>query len=986
MESHDSWSYPPSCLPSIWNQPTTYTHSTESSAQGFAVPNPEPTWSCLQDVLRDIAKSSQSGHLIFYNLGNISNPMSISYASLYTQAKGNIIKIRSLSRFQEGRPILLHFDDHLDTIVWFWSVLLANGIPVLSSTLSNVDDQRHYHLAGLSSMLESPICITKTSFLHLFDGGHTLHLETIERMQEMDLQSNADTTHPIYQGGQCLAILMLTSGSTGNVKAVRLSHKQILSAVFGKASVRNLPPGRPFLNWIGLDHVASLVEIHIQAMWFGVSQVHAHAADIVSSPLTFLDLLDRHHISRSFAPHFFLAKLLLALQSTQVQMKWNLSNLTVLASGGEANDVETCITISALFEKYGARRDVITPGFGMTETCAGAIFNLDCPRYDIENNRTMASLGTSMKGIKMRVMVNRLESNERQAFFNEPGDLEVRGEVVFEGYYRDPTANAQCFTSDGWFRTGDQAVIDGSGSLSLIGRVKDVVNINGVKLPSADIQTSLHQVVGGRVARLISFPSRAAHSEQITVAYIPIGWPMQHNEMLEIEDLIIQACMLSVISRPLVFSLREESVPLLPTTSLGKISRAKMRSLYEAGVFSADVDLHFRKIQELKCSGLQLVDYNPMSEAEARFINDFSMTLNINPVNIGVHTSIFELGFSSMNLIRLKHSIDYNLGTTVPLITIMKNPTARSLATALGTSEYLPTTGLPGPETPTTAKYDPVVCFRSSGSKAPLWLVHPGVGEVLVFVGLAQHLAADDRPVYALRARGLELGQTRFSSIGETVETYVDAIRQRQPRGPFALAGYSYGTMLAFEIAKRLTASDGSGTVQFLGSFNLPPHIKSRMRQLNWNICLLHLAYFLDLMTEAYAECVEEQGFHTIPREKALAQVLGAANEGRVNELGLDRSVLGRWVDVAYGLQSMAAEYDPAGMVDVIDVFHATPLKVAAASRDEWLREHLSKWRDFCRTVPRFHEVGGAHYTMLGPNHVKGFSVELQSALKARGL
>lgn len=82
----------------------------------------------------------------------------------------------------------------------------------------------------------------------------------------------------------------------------------------------------------------------------------------------------------------------------------------------------------------------------------------------------------------------------------------------------------------------------------------------------------------------------------------------------------------------------------------------------------------------------------------------------------------------------------------------------------------------------------------------------------------------------------------------------------------------------------------------------------------------------------------------------------------------------------------MAVDYTPDGMVHVLDVFHAIPLKVAAQSPDEWVTKHLSKWSDFCWTKPRFHSVGGAHYTMLGPEHVYDFSRVLRAALRARGL
>ncbi|KAI1766808.1 Alpha/Beta hydrolase protein [Hypoxylon sp. FL1150] len=308
-------------------------------------------------------------------------------------------------------------------------------------------------------------------------------------------------------------------------------------------------------------------------------------------------------------------------------------------------------------------------------------------------------------------------------------------------------------------------------------------------------------------------------------------------------------------------------------------------------------------------------------------------TLGVDSSGIGPNTTVFELGFTSLDLIRLKKCLEYRLNDVIPLIKLMKHPTARLMAKALEASHNQPPQEM--------YDYDPVVTFQSGGSKTPLWLVHPGVGEVLVFVGLAQHLSKDDRPVYGLRARGFEPPQEKFKSISEAVETYTAAIRKRQPRGPYAIAGYSYGTMLAFEITKKLEAEGEMDRVRFLGSLNLPPHIKMRMRQLNWNMCLLHLTYFLGLTTETQADDMERNEFRTMPRPEALSKVLSITDKARLDELGFDAQTLTRWTEVAYGLQSMAIEYEPRGLVDVIDVFHAIPLKIAATTRDEWVRVHL---------------------------------------------
>jgi acyl-CoA synthetase (AMP-forming)/AMP-acid ligase II/thioesterase domain-containing protein len=973
----------------------------------------DATSTCLQDILKQRAESGPSRSLIVYSLNDLSTPQQISYSTLHELAKQNSIIIRSLRRFKESQPILIHLDDQWDTIVWFWSVLLANGLPVLSSPLSNVDEHRHKYLDGLSRLLESPICITREENLPFFDGAHTLQLEPVEFLSTQRLRNdspNAEYVELVSTGAERSndsihgkptppAMLMLTSGSTGNPKAVCLTHQQVLAAIRGKASVRPLPAGHAFLNWIGLDHVASLVEIHLQAMWLGVDQVHIPAPAVVSSPTLFLDLLSRHSVSRSFAPNFFLAKLVSSVEAEPNPPGWDLSSLTVLASGGELNDVKTCVAASAIFERYGATRNVITTGFGMTETCAGAIFNLECPDTDVKNGRSVASLGKCMEGIEMRVTVPASGSSGAGetitvAMPDEPGDLEIRGDVVFEGYFRDTHATADAFTADGWFRTGDQATIDSEGRLHLIGRAKEVININGVKFASSDIQTSVEQAINAHVARVVCFPSRAVHTEQVTVAYIPRKWPMEVEEMAEIEELAGQACIISTGSRPLIFSIREESLSILPISALGKISRAKMTSLFQDGVFTDDVLLHrqymdkFQKQKQI----LAAVTAQATTPAESLLIEDFVMTLDVPPDMVGLDTRIFDLGSTSMDMMRLKRRIDTRLGIMIPIIMLMKNPTPRSLAASLqlnyqvqpsqtgsrnGTMEA--TTITP------TIEYDPVVTFSSGGAKTPLWLIHPGVGEVLVFVGLAQYLRNDDRPVYALRARGFEAGQERFASIEETVETYVSAIRQRQPDGPYALAGYSYGAMLAFEVAKKLDAADGK-KVQFLGSFNLPPHIKSRMRHLNWNMCLLHLSWFLDVTSEDFTNAIDEHSFRAETRDNALRILLEAANHNRLEELGLEEPELIRWTNVAFGLQSMAVDYEPSGQVRAIDIFHAIPLKVAAASREEWVEKHLSRWSEFSKTEPRFHQVGGAHYTMIGPDHVSSFSETLITALRMRGL
>ncbi|CAP61554.1 uncharacterized protein PODANS_4_1610 [Podospora anserina S mat+] len=1002
-------------------------------------PSPHHTGiATLEDLLQSRARSSPCQRLLFYAPGNPSTPTDISYAHLLALATSNSRAVRALPSFREQKPILLHLDNHQDTILWFWSVRMARGLPVLSTPFSNAPGYRKKHIKGLSNLLESPICITRTGNVSLFDGvDHDLEIVTVELLEEGSRKGHKEdgldrNGLPRAQGDpNSLAMLMLTSGSTGNAKAVCLTHSMVLASVAGKSGACVLPPGRPFLNWIGLDHVGALIEIHIHALWENVDQVHVGTADVVSSPFLFLDLLSRHRVSRSFAPNFFLASLVSASkrQPEQNTKQWNLSSLAFLVSGGEANDMQTCVEASALLERYGAPRNVIAPGFGMTETCAGCIYSTSCPDYDLERGYPVASLGTCIRGMEMRVQVSwgsgpESDRQRRNALPNEPGDLEVRGTMVFGSYYRNPAATEQAFTEDGWFRTGDRALLDSDGRLCLVGRVKELVNINGVKTPIADIQLLLEQAVQGKevVSRLFVFPSNNAHTEQVTVAYVPakIEWEAEDVaiRMAEVDRSLTEACLLATASRPLIFALTPESMQLLPTTTLGKISRAKMRSLFERDLFAVDVARHRDLVNGVNRKGTPR--NSKLTDVEAGILQDFTRERRGNlESGCDLDTPVWELGFTSMDLIRLKHALDKRFTVSLPVIAIMKNPTARALAAVVedALQQNKKPQPIPTPLTnPATSlpNYDPVIIFRpppanppspENQAPTPLWLIHPGVGEVLVFIPLVHHLSLSSprRPIYALRAPGFEPPNPHhepsppqlFTSITQAVTFYASAIKRHQPRGPYCLAGYSYGSMFAFEMAKLLQKAGDS--VKFLGVLNLPPRIKERMRYLNWNRCLINLAYFLGLVAgEEETEELDRMLAREGDKGRALRVVLDVADGGRLAELGLGGGDLARWADVAYGLQSIAVDYEPeAGEIDGgMDVFYAVPLRAVAETREVWLRDHLMGWREFvCLREGvgggggvRFHGVGGAHYTMIGPEFVEGFAEVFVRAMRERGV
>ncbi|EDU39705.1 luciferin 4-monooxygenase [Pyrenophora tritici-repentis Pt-1C-BFP] len=862
-----------------------------------------------------------------------------SYSDLFSIAEINAAQIRKLAG--RGSPIfLIHFDNHWDNIVWFWSVVLAGYIPAMSTPLVSDGEQREKHLLHLHRLLEDPIVLTSTrlqSDLATSDSQFQLQIRPIEKFG--DESSEWSGTSSSVMGSSDIAALMLTSGSTGHAKAVTLRHGQIVAALNGKSQYHETTSEDVFLSWIGMDHVANLTEIHLHAMHLGADQVQLPAGDVINDPLLFLQQCAQHRVSYTFAPNFFLATLLRSLQKGEQLSSMDLSRLRALISGGEANVVETCDDLSKILMDYGAPRSLIRPGFGMTETCAGSIYGKNCPEYDISRGLEFASLGSCVPGMFVRVV----ESSGRVLNSSEVGYLEVSGPVVFSGYYNNYSATTEAFPTKEWFRTGDLAFIDDAGQLTMTGRAKDTVNINGLKYPIQELETAIEEadIKGLTPSYTAIFPHRVKGSstEAIVVVYLPDYSPEHVETRVKVARSVSQS-------------------------SLGKLSRAKLRRAFEEGKFKEIVDMNNRLVAEYQ----QHFYTAPRNKTEAKLLDVVRSSLDIaESIKIGIDTDFSDLGVTSVEILRLKSRIDValRLSKSLPIGTLLVNRTIRQLGKAIAALQESP--------------YEPMTILQPDGNKTPLWLVHPGVGEVLIFIQLARYMT--DRPVYGLRARGLD-GEQPFTSISEAVQAYHESIRRTQPKGPYAIAGYSYGSNLAFEVAKLIEA-DGD-EVKFLGAFDQPPHLAARSQQFDWVDCVLFVSFFLGLITEEQAKHTLGCHLRNLSREDALSHILDNAPKDRVDELAITRKKLADWAGVAFQLKVIGREYDPTGKVARLDCFYAAPLPEVASTMKEW-DAIIAEWAPFVKGDVGYHRVDGGHYDMI-TTHVRSFQKRLKQVLEDRGV
>ncbi|WP_405823207.1 non-ribosomal peptide synthetase [Streptomyces sp. NBC_01390] len=901
----------------------------------------------IVDLLCDAARDhTESGLRYPRGVDDRDAPLQ-SYSELLDAARSVLTGLRERGLAPRDKVVLL-LEKPQEFLAAFWACQLGGFVPCPMAALGGDPERWAAQLTHVDTLLDHPLIVTSATLAAELPRAEGLSVVALEELHAEHLAISFHEADP-----KDTAVLVLTSGSTGNSKAVMLSHANLRASMTGKNGYHRLTAEDISLNWVSFDHVAALLECHLLPLSAGSTQLHVEAPVVLHEPLNFLRLVSRFGVTMTFTPNFLLG--LINPQADRFDEEdgadTDLSRLRHVISGGEAVVRTTGETFLRRFAPYGLRADALWPAFGMSETCAGSIYSTDFPAAD--QGQEFANLGRPVEGLHIRVA----DEEHRELPEGEVGELQLNGPMITTGYHNNEQATQDAFTPDGWFRSGDLGRID-DGRLTLVGRSKDSVIVNGVNYFSHDIETLLEGLDDVARSYVAAFPTRAPGSdtEQLVVAF--------HPECADGDELalyrVLSAVRSSVVMhwgfRPaLILPLPKDA---FPKTSLGKIQRALMRKRLEAGAYDAVKDT----VDDLVLR--RLGGYTaPEGDTEKVLVGIYAEMFDTDPARLSATANFFDLGGTSLDILRLRSLVAQRLGAEgLQIITVLRSPTVRALAAHLdGTADD-------------AGEYDPIVPMQVIGDKTPLFCVHPGVGEVLVFVNLAKYFVGE-RPFYALRARGFNPGETPFESFAEMVDTYVRAIRSRQPHGPYAVAGYSYGGAVAFEIAKVLEAQ--GERVDFVGSFNLPPHIKYRMNELDFVETAANLAFFLELTDKKQSLELPAQ-LRSLPKDEQLAYFIDHAPEGRLAELDLTFEKFKAWAELADGLTNLGRGYSPGGSVRSMSVFYAIPLR---GTKEDWLNNELRRWDEHATGENRYIDVPGEHYTLMGPAHVAAFQSILRKEL-----
>jgi 3-phosphoshikimate 1-carboxyvinyltransferase len=199
--------------------------------------------------------------------------------------------------------------------------------------------------------------------------------------------------------------------------------------------------------------------------------------------------------------------------------------------------------------------------WGTTESCLGCAF---APGDAAE--RAWGTDGRALSGVQLRVV----DDSGAALAPGEEGNFQVHTDCLFVGYLNRPALTAEAVTEDGWYRTGDLARIDARGYVRITGRVKDVINRGGEKVPVAEIEQLLHAHPAVRDVAIVAMPDERLGERACAFVVSGDGPELDFESMLEYLD--------SHRVSKTYWPERLELVESLPRTPSGKIQKYVLRA------------------------------------------------------------------------------------------------------------------------------------------------------------------------------------------------------------------------------------------------------------------------------------------------------------------------------------------------------------------------------------------------------------------------
>ncbi|WP_033825537.1 amino acid adenylation domain-containing protein, partial [Kitasatospora sp. MBT63] len=546
-----------------------------------------------------------------------------------------------------------------------------------------------------------------------------------------------------------LAYLMFTSGSTGAPKGIGITHRDAIDLALDRC-------WEPGPDARVLMHSPYAFDISTYELW---SPLLSGGRIVVAPPGDLDATVLRRVLAAEGVTSLLLTAGLFGVVADEAPDVF--TGVAQVWTGGDV--VPPTAVRSVLAHCPGT---VVKVLYGPTETTLGCTWHRFTDPAAVPD---LVPIGRPLDNTRAYVLDARLEPVAPGV----TGELYIAGAGLARGYWNAPALTAQRFAADPYahlfgepgdrmYRTGDLARRTPDGVIEFLGRSDDQVKIRGFRIEPAEVEGAL--AAHPSVARAAVVARTDRSGGKALVAYLlpadPAAAPDPDQLRADLESRLADYAV------PAAYVVLDT----LPLTPNGKLDRAALPE------------------PDWAAAGTGRPPRDPREELLCAL---FAEVLGVE--RIGIDDGFFELGGHSMLATRLTGRINTVLGTELPVRTLFEAPTVAALTARLDGAA------------PAADPLGVLLPLRTTGSRPPLFCLHPAGGFGWIYGGLLRHLDSD-QPLYALQARGLARDEPLPPTLERMAQDYAEQIRAVRPDGPYQLLGWSFGGLLAHAVAARLEA------------------------------------------------------------------------------------------------------------------------------------------------------------------------------------
>jgi len=557
-----------------------------------------------------------------------------------------------------------------------------------------------------------------------------------------------------------LAYIIYTSGSTGKPKGVKLTHRNLVNFLLSMQKEPGIKDTDRLLAITTISFDIAGLELYLPL----ISGAEVIIADVETTKdgRLLLSIIEDKKVT-----------MMQATPSTWQMMLdsgWEKQYPLKVLAGGEALPKE-------LADKLLRLSSSVWNMYGPTETTIWSTVKKVLP------GDKLITIGLPIDNTQVYIM----DEQGKTLPHGVIGEIYIGGVGVAEGYLNRPELTNERFVADNYsntpgarlYRTGDLGKVLDNGDIQCLGRIDQQVKIRGHRIELGEIESLLSAQQG--IKQSVVIAQEDASLNKFLVAFVIPG--SLGNNKGEIPKKLVDEWKEKLSEALPQYMVPDEFVPIesFPLTQNGKIDRKAFPKV--------DRNTHVKVKKKLL----------PRNAYEQLVADIWSQALGLD--NLSITDDFFELGGHSLLAVKVMVAIEKETGERLPLATLFTNSTIEKLALQLSGSKDGET-------------WDTIVPIKTTGQKPPLFLVHGSGLNVLMFKVISEYFD-ESQPLYGIQAIGL----TKPVEIPGTIEGiaayHIQEILRVNPEGPYAVAGYSYGGFIAYEIAKQLMAAGKQ--VKFIG-------------------------------------------------------------------------------------------------------------------------------------------------------------------------